>query len=102
MIVDYGDKNYHRYPVLLLFPILEHDKLGLDNIDRMLLDTIIKKFVGGPVGLETLAAAIGEDVNTIEDVYEPYLMQIGFLNRTPRGRTATKDAYEHMGILFEE
>lgn len=81
---------------------LDIDKLGLDNIDRMLLETIIKKFAGGPVGLETLAAAIGEDVNTIEDVYEPYLMQIGFLNRTPRGRTATKDAYEHMGIAFEE
>ncbi|MBQ9279464.1 MAG: Holliday junction branch migration DNA helicase RuvB [Clostridia bacterium] len=81
---------------------LDIDKLGLDNIDRMMLDTIIKKFAGGPVGLETLAAAIGEDVNTIEDVYEPYLMQIGFLNRTPRGRTATKDAFQHMGVAFDE
>ena len=77
---------------------LEIDKLGLDNIDRTMLETIIKKFAGGPVGVETLASAIGEDVDTIEDVYEPYLMQIGFLNRTPRGRTATLDAYKHLGI----
>lgn len=79
---------------------LEIDKLGLDATDRTMLNTIIKKFAGGPVGVETLAAAIGEDIDTIEDVYEPYLMQIGFLNRTPRGRTATKDAYEHLGIEF--
>lgn len=79
---------------------LEIDKLGLDNIDRRMLDTIIKKFAGGPVGVETLAASIGEDIDTIEDVYEPYLMQIGFLNRTPRGRTATIDAYKHMGVEF--
>ena len=79
---------------------LEIDKLGLDNIDRVMLETIIKKFAGGPVGVETLAAAIGEDIDTIEDVYEPYLMQIGFLNRTPRGRMATKDAYRHLGISF--
>ena len=77
---------------------LEIDDLGLDTIDRRMLDAIIKKFAGGPVGIETLAAAIGEDVNTIEDMYEPYLMQIGFLNRTPRGRTATHDAFKHMGI----
>ncbi len=81
---------------------LEIDKLGLDNIDRRMLDTIIKKFAGGPVGVETLAAAIGEDINTIEDVYEPYLMQVGFINRTPRGRTATRDAYKHMGIKVRE
>lgn len=80
---------------------LDIDKLGLDNIDRLMLDTIIKKFAGGPVGLETLAASIGEDVNTIEDVYEPYLMQIGFINRTPRGRTATREAFKHMGVEFE-
>lgn len=80
---------------------LEIDKLGLDNIDRRMLDTIIKKFAGGPVGIETLAASIGEDIDTIEDVYEPYLMQIGFLNRTPRGRTATIDAYKHMGVEFD-
>ena len=80
---------------------LEIDKLGLDNIDRRMLDTIIKKFAGGPVGVETLAASIGEDIDTIEDVYEPYLMQIGFLNRTPRGRTSTIDAYKHMGVEFD-
>ncbi len=81
---------------------LEIDKIGLDNIDRLMLEAIIKKFAGGPVGVETLAATIGEDVTTIEDVYEPYLMQIGFINRTPRGRTATPDAYKHMGIEFPE
>ena len=81
---------------------LEIDKLGLDNIDRTMLETIIKKFAGGPVGVETLAATIGEDIDTIEDVYEPYLMQLGFLNRTPRGRIATMAAYEHMGIPFEK
>ncbi len=81
---------------------LEIDKIGLDNIDRLMLEAIIKKFAGGPVGVETLAATIGEDVTTIEDVYEPYLMQIGFINRTPRGRTATPDAYKHMGIAFPE
>lgn len=81
---------------------LEIDKLGLDNIDRRMLDTIIKKFGGGPVGVETLAATIGEDIDTIEDVYEPYLMQIGFLNRTPRGRVATVEAYKHMGVPYEK
>ena len=81
---------------------LEIDKLGLDNIDRRMLDTIIKHFGGGPVGVETLAATIGEDIDTIEDVYEPYLMQIGFLNRTPRGRMATLNAYDHMGVPYEK
>ncbi len=81
---------------------LEIDKLGLDNIDRIMLETIINKFMGGPVGVETLAAAIGEDVNTIEDVYEPYLMQIGFISRGPRGRMATVDAYKHLGIEYKE
>lgn len=81
---------------------LEIDHLGLDNIDNKMLETIIKKFAGGPVGVETLASAIGEDIDTIEDVYEPYLMQIGFLNRTPRGRVATIAAYEHMKIPFPE
>ena len=81
---------------------LEIDHLGLDNIDNKMLETIIKKFAGGPVGVETLASAIGEDIDTIEDVYEPYLMQIGFLNRTPRGRVATPMAYEHMNITFPD
>ena len=79
---------------------LEIDKIGLDNIDRLMLDAIIKKFAGGPVGVETLAATIGEDVSTIEDVYEPYLMQIGFLTRTPRGRMVTPIAYEHLGYEY--
>ena len=80
---------------------LEIDELGLDEIDRKMLETIIIKYNGGPVGLETLAATIGEEVETIEDVYEPYLMQIGFVARTPRGRTAAKEAYTHLGLPFE-
>ena len=79
---------------------LEIDELGLDNIDRRMLEAIIKFYGGGPVGLDTLAATIGEEAITIEDVYEPYLMQIGFLARTPRGRCATKLAYDHLGIPF--
>ena len=79
---------------------LEIDELGLDNIDRRLLEAIIKYYSGGPVGLDTLAATIGEETVTIEDVYEPYLMQIGFLARTPRGRCVTKLAYDHLGIPF--
>lgn len=77
---------------------MEIDNMGLDSIDRLLLSTMIKSYGGGPVGLETIAAAIGEEAVTIEDVYEPYLMQIGFLGRTPRGRVATHAAYEHLGI----
>lgn len=77
---------------------LEVDRLGLDSIDRVMLQTIIKNYGGGPVGLETLAAAIGEEAITLEDVYEPYLMQIGFLQRTPRGRCVTSLAYSHLGI----
>ncbi len=80
--------------------MLEIDELGLDNTDRRLLETIISFYDGGPVGLETLSATIGEETITIEDVYEPYLMQIGFLARTPRGRCATRLAYEHLGIPF--
>jgi len=79
---------------------LEIDDLGLDNIDRKMLNAIIKFYSGGPVGLETIAATIGEEAITIEDVYEPYLMQIGFLSRTPRGRCVTHLAYEHLGIPF--
>jgi len=76
------------------------DKLGLDLSDRRLLDTIIRLYSGGPIGLETLAAAIGEEAVTIEDVYEPFLMQIGFLSRTPRGRCVTPAAYSHMGYKY--
>lgn len=79
---------------------LEVDMLGLDSIDRRMLETIIRFYDGGPVGLETLAATVGEEAVTLEDVYEPYLMQIGFLNRTPRGRCATRLAYEHLGIPY--
>ena len=77
---------------------LEIDEIGLDNIDRELLKGIINNFGGGPVGIETLAALIGEDRDTIEDVYEPYLMQIGFISRTPRGRIVTRLAYNHLGL----
>ncbi len=77
---------------------MEIDELGLDSIDRRLLTTMIKNYNGGPVGLETIAAAIGEEAVTIEDVYEPYLMQIGFLSRTPRGRCVTPLGYRHLGI----
>jgi Holliday junction DNA helicase RuvB len=81
---------------------LEIDQLGLDNTDRRMLETIIKFYDGGPVGLDTLAATIGEEAITLEDVYEPYLMQIGFLSRTPRGRCVTRLAYEHLGIRYVE
>lgn len=77
---------------------LDVDKYGLDNGDRSILEAIINKFGGGPVGLDTLAAAIGEDSGTIEDVYEPYLIKNGFINRTPRGRVVTELAYSHMGV----
>ena len=77
---------------------LEIDPLGLDDTDRKMLETIIRVYQGGPVGLETLAAMIGEEAITLEDVYEPYLMQIGFLARTPRGRCVTPLAYEHLGL----
>ena len=79
---------------------LEVDKMGLDHTDRRVLETMIKKFRGGPVGLETIAAAVSETRETIEDVYEPYLLQLGFIMRTPRGRVVTESGYNHMGILY--
>lgn len=79
---------------------LEVDKIGLDSTDRNVITTMIKTFGGGPVGLDTLAATTGEDSNTIEDVYEPYLLQLGFINRTPRGRIVTKAAYDHFKIPY--
>jgi Holliday junction DNA helicase RuvB len=82
--------------------MLEVDHAGFDSMDRQLLLTIIQNFDGGPVGVETLAAAIGEEKDTIEDLYEPYLIQHGFLNRTPRGRMATKLAYNHFNVEFKE
>ncbi len=78
--------------------LMDVDKLGLDHVDRNMLSTMILKFKGGPVGLDTLAAAIGEDAGTIEDVYEPFLIQNGLINRTPRGRVVTEQAYRHMGL----
>ena len=82
--------------------MLEVDGLGLDDIDRKVIKAIIEKFDGGPVGLTTIAASISEDADTIMDVYEPYLLQLGFLNRTPSGRVATKRAYEHLGLKYPE
>ncbi len=82
--------------------LLEVDDLGLDDIDRKVLRTIIEKFDGGPVGLDTIAAAISEEADTIMDVYEPYLLQLGFLARTPRGRVATRHAYEHLDIAYPQ
>lgn len=82
--------------------MLEVDKAGLDHTDRRMLSTMIKKFAGGPVGLDTLAAAISESTDTIEDVYEPFLLQLGFINRTPRGRVVTRAGYEHLGIAYPE
>ena len=79
---------------------LEVDHMGLDNLDRRMLRSIITYYGGGPVGLETLAATINEEAVTLEDVYEPYLLQQGFLTRTPRGRCVTQKAYEHLGIEF--
>ena len=81
---------------------MEIDELGLDFIDRKILESIIYKFGGGPVGLDTLSATIGEDAGTIEDVYEPYLMQLGFIARTPRGRIAMENAYHHLGITYDK
>jgi len=85
---------------VLALDLLEVDRLGLDRVDRNILTTMIEKFDGGPVGLDTLSAAIGEDAGTIEDVYEPYLIKNGFLNRTPRGRMATQRTYSHLGIPY--
>ncbi|MED3910419.1 Holliday junction branch migration DNA helicase RuvB [Peribacillus simplex] len=82
--------------------LMQVDRLGLDHIDHKLLKGIIEKFRGGPVGLETIAATIGEEAHTIEDVYEPYLLQVGFIQRTPRGRMATQLVYEHFGMEMPE
>lgn len=87
-----------REVAVFALDLLEVDRLGLDNSDRLILTTMIDKFQGGPVGLDTLAAAIGEDAGTLEDVYEPYLIMNGFLKRTPRGRQVTELAYGHLGL----
>ncbi len=94
------DGKVTREVVDYTLDILEIDQLGLDQNDRAILDCIISKFSGGPVGLDTLAAALGEDSGTLEDVYEPYLIMNGLINRTPRGRVATEHAYRHLGRTF--
>ena len=93
-----GDGNITKEIAKIALEKLEIDDLGLDNIDRKILKTIILNYTGGPVGIETLSSTIGEEVETIEDVYEPYLMQMGFIARSPRGRIVTPNAYKHLGI----
>lgn len=93
-----GDGNITKKIAKIALEKLEIDDLGLDNIDRKILKAIILNYTGGPVGIETLSSTIGEEVETIEDVYEPYLMQMGFIARTPRGRIVTPNAYKHLGI----
>jgi Holliday junction DNA helicase RuvB len=93
-----GNAEITREDARFALQRLEIDELGLDSTDRNLLKALIEKFGGGPAGLETLAATTGEDPNTIEDVYEPYLLQLGFIARTARGRICLKDGYAHMGL----
>ena len=97
-----GDGTITRSMADHALQALEIDYLGLDPVDRRMLRAIIENYGGGPVGLDTLAATIGEESVTLEDVYEPYLMQLGFLTRTPRGRCATRLAYEHLGLKAPE
>ena len=94
----YGKKSIDKDTVLIAMEALGIDDLGLDAIDRDILNTIILKYRGGPVGLNTLAASISEEENTVEDIYEPFLLKLGFLERTPRGRLATQRAYDHLGV----
>lgn len=98
----YGDGSVTKKIAQLALEKIEVDKIGLDSTDANMIMSMIKNFGGGPVGLDTLAATIGEDANTIEDVYEPYLLQLGFINRTPRGRIVTKSAYDHFKIPFDK
>ncbi len=97
-----GDGVINRLLAADALSLLDVDPLGLDDLDRRVLKAIIEKFDGGPVGLETIAASISEESDTIMDVVEPYLLQLGFLDRTPRGRVATRRAYEHLGIAYRE
>ncbi len=97
-----GDGEITKSIAKKALEMLEIDELGLDNVDRKTLLTIIEKFDGGPVGLDTLAASTGEEKNTIEDVIEPFLLQIGFMKRTPRGRVLTRKAYEHLGVSYNQ
>jgi len=97
-----GEKEIGFETTQLALNMLQVDTIGLDHIDHKLLRSIIESFKGGPVGLDTIAATIGEESQTIEDVYEPYLLQIGFLQRTPRGRVVTEKAYHHFGLKIDE
>lgn len=97
-----GDGSIDRETAVLALNLLDIDALGLDEVDRKVLDTIIDKYNGGPVGLNTIAASISEESDTIMDVVEPYLLQLGLIDRTPQGRTATRKAYEHLGIPYVE
>lgn len=97
-----GDGTIHQETAEKALAALDIDALGLDRVDRRLLETIIKSYSGGPVGVETLAASIHEEALTLEDVYEPYLLQLGFLERTPRGRVATPAAYRHLGLAIHQ
>ena len=97
-----GDGNITLEITKLALTRLEIDELGLDEIDRKILETLIVNYQGRPVGIDALATTIGEEVDTIEDVYEPYLIQIGFISRTVRGRIAMPAAYKHMGIEISE
>ena len=98
-VADYAtDSNISEEIASLALGKLEIDKIGLDNIDRKILNTIIDIYRGGPVGIEALATTLGEERDTIEDVYEPYLLQLGFIGRTLRGRIITDKAYEYLGI----
>ena len=97
-----GNGNITKEIAQIALSKLEIDDLGLDNIDKKILETIIIKYGGKPVGIETLSATIGEEVDTVEDVYEPYLIQIGFIARTPRGRVTTPLAYDHLGLEYKE
>ncbi|QSX08784.1 Holliday junction branch migration DNA helicase RuvB [Alkalibacter rhizosphaerae] len=96
-----SDGTIDKETAKMALDLLEVDEIGLDEVDRKMLTSIMVKFSGGPVGLDTLAATIDEEKTTIEDVYEPYLLQLGFLKRTPRGRVATRLAYQHMGIAMD-
>ena len=97
-----GNGNIDEKTADMALSMLEIDRIGLDRTDKNMIMTMIEAFGGGPVGLETLAATTGEDSNTIEDVYEPYLMQLGFIQRTPRGRMVTRLGYAHFGIPYDE
>jgi Holliday junction DNA helicase RuvB len=93
-----GDGRIRLETAEAALALFEVDGRGLDKLDLAILSTLVTKFGGGPVGLSTLAASVGEEMETVEDVYEPYLLQLGFLKRTPRGRVATDAAYDHLGV----